>query len=145
VAQSVRARQQRGKEFTIIVIGEGATFVGEDRQYGQKRAGEHFMHLTGVGAELAKRMEKLEPRRWKLTVSVIGHLQRGGPPVATDRILASRFGVMAADVALDGPHGNMVAMRDGKLTLTPLKDVAGKLKAVDPALLKAARTFAEHG
>jgi len=100
-----------------------------------------MIHLSGVGAELSERLNQIEPDRWRLTVNVIGHLQRGGPPSATDRILASRFGAHAADVALDGPHGNMVAMLDGKIGLTPLSEVAGKLKAVDPDLLWAARAF----
>lgn len=141
VAEIVRSRKHHGKEFTIVVIGEGATFKGEDVQYGSHHLGEKYMHLSGVGAALADRLEALEPRRWKLTVSVIGHLQRGGPPSATDRILASRFGVRAVDAALDGNHGNMVAVRDGRITLTPLSEVAGKLKAVDEGLLKDAHTF----
>jgi 6-phosphofructokinase 1 len=103
-----------------------------------------MLHLRGVGAALADRLEQAEPGRWRLTVNVIGHLQRGGPPSSTDRILASRFGVRAADVALDGPYGNMVAIRDGKIALTPLEQVAGRLKPVDPDLLQAARTFNVH-
>lgn len=141
VAQIVRARQEHGMEFTIIVIGEGATFKGEDVQYGSHNPGESYMHLSGVGAALADRLEKLEPRRWKLTVTVIGHLQRGGPPSSTDRILASRFGVRAVDEALNGGSGNMVAVRNGEITLTPLTEVAGKLKSVEPGLLKDAHTF----
>lgn len=141
VGKTIRSRQDRGKEFTIIVIGEGATFKGEAVQYGSHRPGEGYMHLSGVGAALADRLEALEPGRWKLTVSVIGHLQRGGPPSATDRILASRFGVRAVDEALDGGHGNMVAVRDGRITVIPLREVAGKLKAVDAGLLRDAHTF----
>lgn len=141
VAEFVRQRQARGFEFSIIVIGEGAHFKGEGTQYGHVMAGERFVHLTGIGAALADRLEQIEPHRWKLTVSVIGHLQRGGPPSSTDRILASRFGVRAADLALDGPHGNMLAVLHGDFTLTPLDQVAGKLKAVDPELLKDARAF----
>jgi 6-phosphofructokinase len=143
VAQAIRVRQERGMEFTIIVIGEGATFKGEDVQYGSHLPGERYLHLSGVGAALADHLEALEPLRWKLTVSVIGHLQRGGPPSAYDRVLASRFGVRAVDAALDGHHGNMVAMRNGKITLTPLTEVAGKLKAVDRDLMKDAYTFTE--
>ncbi len=142
VARTVKSRQDNGLEFTVIVIGEGATFRGEDVQYGSQRPGDRYMHLSGVGRVLADKLEELDPGRWKLTVSVIGHLQRGGSPTSTDRILASRFGVRAVDALLDGSHGNMVAIRDGKLALTPLTEVAGKLKAVDPELLADVRTFA---
>ncbi len=143
VARTIKVRQERGFEFTIIVIGEGATFLGEeDVQYGSKAPGERYMHLSGIGRALADRLESLDPLRWKLTVTVIGHLQRGGKPTSTDRILASRFGLKAVDTMLDGQHGNMVAVRNGKLALTPLTEVAGKLKAVDPELLTDVRTFA---
>lgn len=141
VAEFVRHRRANGKEFTIIVIGEGVTFKGEDTQFGKMREGDRYMHLSGVGAALADRLEKIEPKKWKLTVSVIGHLQRGGPPSSTDRILASRLGVRAVDVALDGPHGNMLAVLNGEFALTPLDQVDGKLKAVDAELLKDARAF----
>lgn len=142
VAKTVRSRQENGLEFTIIVIGEGATFQGEDVQYGNRPPGDRYLHLSGIGRALADRLEELEPERWKLTVSVIGHLQRGGSPTSTDRILASRFGLKAVDALLDGQHGNMVAVRDGKIALTPLTEVAGRLKAVDPELLADVRTFA---
>lgn len=142
VAKTVKARQENGFEFTIIVIGEGATFKGEDRQYGNRPPGERYMHLSGVGRALADQLEGLDPLRWKLTVTVIGHLQRGGSPSSTDRILASRFGLQAVDALLDGSNGNMVAVRNGKFALTPLTEVAGKLKAVDPDLLEDVKTFA---
>ncbi len=142
VAKSVKSRQEKGFEFAIIVIGEGAKFKGEDKQYGERPPGDRYMHLSGVGKELADRLEQIEPLRWKLTVTVIGHLQRGGPPTSTDRILASRFGLRAVDAMLDGKHGNMVAVRGGRITLTPLTEVAGKLKAVDKELLDDVRTFA---
>ncbi len=142
VVRTVKSRQEQGLDFTIIVIGEGARFKGEDRQYGSHLPGERYMHLSGVGAALADRLEEQEPLRWKLTVSVIGHLQRGGSPSAADRILASRFGVRAVDAVLNGAHGNIVAVRNGQITLTPLTEVAGKLKAVEPGLLSDAHTFA---
>lgn len=142
VARTVKSRQERGVEFTIIVIGEGCTFKGEDKQYGSQGPNDRYMHLSGVGSALADRLEDLEPKRWKLTVTVIGHLQRGGPPSSTDRILASRFGLRAVDAVLNGDYGNMVAVHSGKLALTPLTEVAGRLKAVDPELLSDVRTFA---
>ena len=142
VARTVKIRQDQGIEFTIIVIGEGATFKGENKQYGNQGPDDRYMHLSGVGAALADRLEDLEPKRWKLTVSVIGHLQRGGPPSSTDRILASRFGLRAVDAVLNDDHGNMVAVRDGKFALTPLTEVAGRLKAVEPELLSDVQTFA---
>ncbi len=142
VADTIRVRQEEGLDFTIIVIGEGATFKGEDQQFGHHAPGDRWLHLSGVGRALADRLEALDPERWKLTVSVIGHLQRGGSPTSTDRILASRFGVAAVNAMLEGKHGNMVAIRNGQMTLTPLDQVAGKLKAVEPELIEDARSFA---
>ena len=143
VANSILKREASGKEFTIIVIGEGATFEGEKNQYGQIERKSGMLQLSGVGSELSERLDLIEPGRWRLTVNVIGHLQRGGTPSSNDRILATRFGVLAADMAIDGPHGYMVAMLKGKTGVTSLTDVAGKLKSIDPDLLKTAHAFDE--
>ena len=144
VANTILKREASGKEFTIIVIGEGATFAGEKIQYGQIERRSGMLQLSGVGSKLSERLDLIKPNRWRLTVSVIGHLQRGGTPSSNDRILATRFGVFAADMAIDGPHGNMVAMLNGKTGITPLTNVAGQLKSIDPDLLKTARAFDEY-
>lgn len=142
VAGAIRADRERGQMFTIIVIGEGAMFEGEEKPIGHQRTGiEPFFQLGGVGQELANRLLAEHAYEYRVSVSVIGHLQRGGSPTASDRILAIKFGVRGTDLAIDGPQGNMVAMIDNQLVLTPLTEVAGHLKPVDPRLMETAGTF----
>jgi len=74
-------------------------------------------------------------------VSVIGHLQRGGPPSPRDRLLASRFGVYATKRLIRGESGFMVADNGGNLINQPLEKVANKVKKVDPQLLKIAESL----
>lgn len=74
-------------------------------------------------------------------VTVLGYLQRGGTPVAFDRILATQFGTAAANMLAAGDFGKMVALRDGNIVGVPLDKVAGRVKAVplDHEMFKAAR------
>ena len=74
-------------------------------------------------------------------VTVLGHLQRGGVPTPYDRVLATRFGVFAAEMLAEGVYNRMVALRGSEVTSVPLEDVAGKTKLVplDHPLIRAAR------
>ncbi len=144
VIDVVRAQRQRGKHFSIIVVGEGALFEGEKAQTGRPQVGGGRFQLGGVGSKLAEKLAEQAGAPWRITVSVIGHLQRGGSPSAADRILATRFGIRAADAAMDGPHGNMVAISEGHIVLRPLTEVAGRLKPVNPDLFEAARAVFEQ-
>ena len=75
-------------------------------------------------------------------VTVLGHVQRGGAPTPTDRILGSRFGVAAMDAVSRGESGVMTALRGDEVVLIPLSDVAGKVKAVPAELLMVAHALA---
>lgn len=142
VSAAISADRKRGQPFTIIVVGEGAMFEGDERPIGRQRTGiEPFFQLGGVGQVLADRLLADHSSEYRVTVTVIGHLQRGGSPSSSDRILAIKFGVRAVDLAIDGPHGNMVATVNDTIVLTPLSEVAGRIKAVDPELMKLAETF----
>ena len=139
VVEEIRADLRRGKDFSIVVVGEGSRFEGEAAQTGAPHEGEGAFRLGGVGHRLASILADatgLETR-----VTTLGHIQRGGSPSAADRILATRFGIRAVDLALDGPHGVMVAVSAGDLVIRPLQEVAGRLKHVDPALLEIARAI----
>jgi 6-phosphofructokinase 1 len=72
---------------------------------------------------------------------VLGHLQRGGPPIAFDRVLATRFGIAAIDLVHEGRFGNMVGLQGNNMVPVPLKDVIGKRKTVDLILYDVAATF----
>ncbi len=88
----------------------------------------------GVAERLTAALEKetgLEVRS-----AVIGHIQRGGAPTLFDRILGTRVGVKAAELALAGQFGNMVALRGNEVVPVSLKEATAKLKTVDAQWLK---------
>ena len=74
-------------------------------------------------------------------VVVLGHLERGGSPIAFDRVLASRYGVAAIDLVNEAKFGLMVALQGNKIVSVPLKDVVGKRKKVDLGLYEIAKVF----
>ena len=74
-------------------------------------------------------------------VTVLGHVQRGGTPSASDRVLASRLGVAAADLAIDGASGAMVAVRGTEIVPVPLEEACEEIRGVDEDLYSVAATF----
>ena len=91
--------------------------------------------------DIAKEIEATTGRETR--VAIPGHTQRGGVPDAQDRIFATQCGVEAGLDFLNGVFGNMIAQIDDKMTRVPLKDIAGKLKYVDPEsdLVREARAL----
>ncbi len=135
-----RARERRGRPFSLVVAAEGAApeggaqvFAGEDAVTGWKRLG-------GVSYQIAREIEKRGG--YEVRATVLGHIQRGGSPVPWDRILATRFGVEAARLAATGQFGQMVALRGDEIVAVPLADAIGHLKRVDPScqMVRTARS-----
>jgi len=140
VCEYIRRRQERGRNFSIIVVAEGAKPKG-GKEIIYSESIDEFGHirLGGVGYYLGKEIEKktgIETR-----VVVLGHLQRGGSPTAFDRILATRFGIAAIDLVHEGRFGCMVAIKGNKIVSVPLKDIIGKRKTVDLELYDIASVF----
>ena len=140
VYEYIKRRQERGRNFSIIVVAEGAKPKGGAEIVYSKSVDE-FGHVSfgGVGYYLGKEIEKcidIETR-----VVVLGHIQRGGSPTAFDRILATRYGVTAIDLVHEGRFGHMVAIKGNKIVSVPLKDVVGKRKTVDLELYDIASVF----
>lgn len=128
LAEKVMDRKERGKNFSIIVVAEGAVSVkeaGMDKKE-LKKARKAFR--SSVSYRIACELE--EATLLDARVTVLGYLQRGGIPSYADRILATSLGVRAAMAALSGESGKLVAMKDGKVVLLPLEEVAGKIKIV---------------
>lgn len=140
VCRYIKSRQERGRYFSTIVVAEGAKPKGgAEIVYG--KGVDEFGHVRfgGVGYYIGKEIEKqtdIETR-----VVVLGHIQRGGSPIAFDRILATRYGVAATDLVHKEEYGRMVALRGNKIISVPLEDVAGKRKTVDLELYNMARIF----
>jgi len=147
VAQAVRARAQQGKKFSIIVVAEGAKPRGGEQVVERTFAGRPDpIKLGGIGAKVGRDLERVTGMETRVTV--LGHLQRGGSPVAYDRILATRYGAAAVDAALEGEFGIMVALQGRDIVRVPLEQAVNKLKKVpltDPLLVAARSLGIEMG
>jgi 6-phosphofructokinase 1 len=143
VCRLIKKRHERGKNFSIIVVAEGARFQKDDqvRTIVQDEKLDAFGHvrLGGIGSILAQAIE--ERTGYESRYTVLGHIQRGGTPTAFDRVLGTRFGVAATDLVMKGEFGKMVGVRGNKMESIPLKDAVGKLKTVDMDLYEIASVF----
>jgi 6-phosphofructokinase 1 len=138
VAATIRARHRRGHTHSIVVVAEGcAAPRGEAVTAGVDAFG--FERLGGVGYLFGAELERLTG--FETRVTVLGHLQRGGTPTAFDRVLATRFGVVAVDLAAAGRFGEMAALRGTDVIGVPLAEACAEVRGVDPVLLDVAQTF----
>jgi phosphofructokinase-like protein len=144
VAEQVRKRHARGRDFSIVVVAEGyrltrdsgeqdAPVVREIDEYGYERLG-------GVGQSVADELEKLTG--FDTRVTVLGHVQRGGTPTARDRLLATRLGLRAAELAAAREWGRMAAVRGNEIVDVPLSDVIEARRDVPRAWIEAGRVVA---
>jgi phosphofructokinase-like protein len=133
VCARLKARHDRGRYASIVVVAEGAT-PKEGTMEVQSGEVDAFGHvrLGGIGNRVAQSIE--EQTGFETRVTILGHIQRGGTPTAFDRILATRFGIAAIDAVHDGASGQMVALQAGQIVRIPLSEAVGKSKTVDPAL-----------
>jgi ATP-dependent phosphofructokinase / diphosphate-dependent phosphofructokinase len=143
IGDSINARHERGKSFSIVVVAEGAELAfasGEKRQVraSQERDNYGYPRLGGIGQALALEIE--QRTGFETRVTTLGHVQRGGTPTATDRILATRYGVKAAELAMAGEFGRMAALHGTEMTSVPLSEVVG-VKQIDLDYLRLAATF----
>ena len=125
-----RARERRGRLFSLVVVAEGAAPAGSDPVYQAEDAVTGWKRLGGVSFSIARQIEK--HTGYEVRATILGHIQRGGSPVPVDRILATRLGVEAAKLAVEGGFGQMVAQRCGEIVAVPLSDAIGHLKRVSP-------------
>lgn len=128
----IEERRRHGRPFSLVVVAEGAYPAGTPAPSTKIRPG-HASEL--VCAAITERLPHAEVR-----TTVLGHLQRGGSPVAYDRVLATRMGVGAVDLVEADKWGEMVTLRNGRIESAPLS-AAGKNRNVDPGdeLVHAAR------
>jgi 6-phosphofructokinase 1 len=157
VAEAIRYRNSKGKQFSIVVVAEGAlsgqdaVLVGKllkrkkiaSSREGKKKASASLQEFhdghVGHTIRLTQKLETLTSQETRLTI--LGHLQRGGTPSAADRVLATRLGSKCADYLQKGKYGVMLAIRNDKVVPVPLEDVVKNKKLVptDHPLVESVR------
>src|SRR6266508_4235163 len=140
----IQHRHERGKDFSIVVVSEGYELTydsGERRQVAQETAADEFGHvrLGGVGHELAREIE--ERTGYETRVTVLGHVQRGGSPTPRDRVLATRYGLKAADLVHERHFGRMAALHGDRIVDVALEEATAELKTVPEDWYAVARSF----
>ena len=141
VCAHLRRRHDRGRTFSIVVVSEGAVPM----EGGEALSGHHstdaFGHarLGGIGIALEQEIEARTGFETRTTI--LGHTQRGGTPTAYDRVLATRFGVKAADAVAAGESGKMVALRGTAIELVDIDEALAEPKLLDPDLYETAEVF----
>ena len=123
IAERLRAAYERGKTHAIVVIAEGVK--------------ENAAHILSY-FEKDKRLVGFE-----LRTTVLGHVVRGAPPTAFDRLLATRLGVAAVQSLNEGVFGVLIGEQRGEITRTPLAEIAGKTKPISTNLIELARILAK--
>jgi 6-phosphofructokinase 1 len=145
IVSTIRKRHERGKDFSIVVVAEGAQLVSEEggeNEYVVSEGGlDEFGHvkLGGIGQLVAHAVE--EATSYETRVTVLGHLQRGGTPTAFDRVLGTRFGIAAIDLVHAGDFGKMVSLQGNEIVAIPLAEAVNQLKLVDQELYDLATVF----
>jgi phosphofructokinase-like protein len=159
VCVRLRRRHARGVTFSIVVVSEGAapregsamslatgrrSLPHSEHTVGSpigQQPMDEFGHarLGGIGVELAREIESATGYETRATI--LGHVQRGGTPTAYDRVLATRFGVAAMDVAAAGHFGQMVALNGPDIVQVRLAEALSEPKLLDPRLFETAEVF----
>lgn len=140
VCSLIKKRHERGKNFSIIVVAEGAKFKeGQEVLMAEKLDEFGHVRLGGIGQILGEMIEK--KTGYETRVTVLGHIQRGGSPTAFDRVLGTQFGVKAVELVKDGKYGQMVSLQGNKIVSVPIEKAVGKLKTVDMDLYEIAKVF----
>ncbi len=127
IARRLTLRHESGIAYSVVVVAEGAPGP-EGARVTSGKDSHGFERLGGVSIEIASELERLTG--YETRVMILGHLQRGGSPVAFDRVLATRLGIRAADAALAGDHGTMVALRGNDIVLVPLSTAVREPRSV---------------
>lgn len=129
VAAAIEVRRDRGRNYSIVVVAEGAHAIGA-KPLALRIGPDGFPRLGGVGVWLA---DELGQRiKHEVRATVLGHTQRGGSPSSFDRVLATRLGCAAAWLAGQGDWGKMVAVRGSEIVPVPLADAVRIPKLVPP-------------
>lgn len=140
VAAHLEKRKKEGKNFSIVVVAEGASLPeGKAAQKEYDEFGHPINSKKMVGYTIMEELEKLIHIKTRTTV--LGYIQRGGIPTNTDRILATRLGAAAIEFADKGKFNGLVGICGRDIVFSPLEEVAGKIHSVDLEFYRLAKIF----
>jgi ATP-dependent phosphofructokinase / diphosphate-dependent phosphofructokinase len=128
VAQRILDRRANGRHYAIVVVSEGVELGDEGGDREVDEFGHTLLAKVGVGERLAEHIT--ERTGAEARAVVLGHAQRGGTPIAFDRVLATRYGIRAAGLVAEGGFGRMAAFQGGAITDIPLSEAVSELKTV---------------
>jgi len=142
----IKTRNKIGKRFSIIVLSEDAKILldlgkGKPTLLRTPMLHDEFgnLKLGGISSLLEAELRKHLDMHVRTTI--LGYVQRGGPPTANDRVLATRLGVAAAELAIKKKYGRMVGLRGTEIYSIPLSKVVKKLKTVDKKIYQVGEVF----
>ncbi len=141
IGDKLRQRAEGGRPSSVVVVAEGAAPRGGTQIYLEQGSRDSDRRLGGMGfavADMIQQQSHIEAR-----VVVLGHLQRGGRPTPFDRLLGTRFGMEAVELAAQGSFGRMVSLQCGRIESVPIEEAVAHPRLVDPngQLVKTARTI----
>src|SRR4051794_9315152 len=128
VCARISGRRARGRGYAIVVVSEGVDLTGGSGEAAVDEFGHAQLAQAGGAETLAERIS--DETGAEARPVVLGHVQRGGTPIAFDRVLASRYGVRAAELVAEGAFGRMAALRGERVVDVPLDDAVSELKTV---------------
>jgi len=140
IARRIHLRYKKGKGFVNIVVAEGAKPKDGTVTTREGEKGSEHVRLGGVAYQVSKQLKDAGCKA-EIRETVLGHVQRGGGPVAYDRVLASLLGVKAFELALEKKFGQMVSFRNNTITSVTLEEATKEHRLVDRQsyLVRAAR------
>ena len=131
VADKIKTRIQNGKAFSVVTVAEGAAPIEGEASTFKSEAGDGTgiaKKFAGAGDKVAKELQSLTGLQARCTT--LGYMQRGGTPSAYDRVLSTKYGAKAMELAMEGKFGVLTVIKDGKLDCVPLEDVVGENKTL---------------
>jgi 6-phosphofructokinase 1 len=138
LATRLVSRHDAGHDYSVVVVAEGAPGPsGETLTIGEDPFG--FARFGGVGYAVAEDVERRTG--YEVRVMTLGYLQRGGTPTAYDRLLGTRFGIRAAELAIEGESGLMVGLQGDEIVTVDLAKSVAEPRALDPSWMEQASWF----
>ncbi len=138
VCEAIKKRKSEAG-YAIVVVAEGAKFANEEVLKDLAKDAFGHVKLGGIGERVAQAIE--EKTGFETRSTTLGHIQRGGSPTAYDRVLGTRYGLAAVDLAHQKKFGRMVSLKGMKITDVAIREAVGTLRTVEVELYEQTRVF----